>query len=388
MHGLLLCGASIARLGFRPPLRASGAQHCPERRQRRTVFFKPLICLLLALQGLAYAAPDEPSDASDPKVMHWLASAESALAAGRLIAPPEDNALGYLERVFAADPANSRAARMLDQLVLRFTTRDHTEYASQELARMKILEVVSSLARGDEGLGRAREPDILNEALRSSTVGKDRDGQNFRPAQDRVQLIRKYLRPQLAELKDCHVSLGLASLQLGDPAEAGRQRNAAADLVAQYQLQEEGRLGYLSQLLAQAKTPRTSYQWKNDVGRQRQPTERHADLARKYLRPQLKELKDCHIWLGLAALQLGDPAEAGRQQEAAADLVARYQLAAGGLNYLSQLLEELEAPKTSYGDESSGEAPRLSRGENPQVLYGEPPPASAPRPPYRAFGTF
>jgi formylglycine-generating enzyme required for sulfatase activity len=40
---------------------------------------------------------------------HWLASASSALDAGKIVEPPERNALHYLERVLASDPNNAMA---------------------------------------------------------------------------------------------------------------------------------------------------------------------------------------------------------------------------------------------------------------------------------------
>lgn len=213
MKCLLPGGAHRAKLGVRPPSHGLAQARRP-REHEWCIFFKLLICSLLALQGISYADL-KASDYASSKVTHWLSRAESALAGGQLIAPPGDNALVYLERIFAKDPASAKAAEVLNQLIARFVASNDAAHAPHELERMRILKAVR-------------------------------------------QLARKYLRPELVELKDCHVSLGLASLQLGDPAEAGRQQQAAADLVAQHQLKGEG-LSYLSQLLEQARTQRTAY---------------------------------------------------------------------------------------------------------------------------------
>lgn len=222
-------GAHRPRCGIRPQLRGPAAER-PFGRHALSVFFKVLICSLLALQGVSYAEPQH-SDHASPKVAAWLSRAELALAGGDLVSPPQDNVLTYLERILAQDPANSRAADLLNQLIARFVTSKDATHAPHALARMKILKAVSHMAHGEEA--------VVHDARDAGT-------------------LREYLRPELTELKDCHVSLGLASLQLGDPAEAGRQQEAAADLVAQYRLQEGG-LSYLSQLVKQAKPPRSSY---------------------------------------------------------------------------------------------------------------------------------
>src|SRR5215208_5084104 len=312
MKPLLLGGTQRSPRGVRPLLRGPAPERHP-RKHQWSIFFKLLICLLLALQDASYADP-KYSDHASSKLTRYLLGAELALGVDHLISPPEDGALRYLERIFAKDPANSRAAEVLNQPIARFLTSNDAVHAPQELARMKILKAVSSTARGDDA--------IAHHARETSTL-------------------------VASELRDCHVSLGLASLQLGEPAEAGRQQQAAADLVAQYQLKGGG-VSYLAQLLEQGKAPRTSYEWKRYAGQNHQSARINEDLVRGHLRRELTELRDCHVSLGLASLQLGEPAEAGRQQQAAADLVAQYQLKGGGVSYLAQLLEQGKAPRTSY----------------------------------------
>jgi hypothetical protein len=337
MKPLLLGGTQRSRRGVRPLLRGPASERHPKD-HRWSIISKLLICLLLALQGASYA-DSKYSDHVSSKVTRYLLRAELALGSGHLISPPEDNALGYLERIFAKDPANSRAAEVLNQLIARFLTSNDAVHAPQKLARMRILKAVSSMARGDEAIARhAKESSAL--------VASD--------------------------LRDCHVALGLASLQLGEPAEAGRQQQAAADLVAQYQLKEGG-VSYLAQLLEQGKAPQTSYEWKRYAGQNHQPARINEDLVRRHLRRELTDLRDCHVALGLASLQLGEPAEAGRQQQAAADLVAQYQLKEGGVSYLAQLLEQGKAPQTSYdkaASRSRGKAAQKSRAQQVHRVFG------------------
>jgi hypothetical protein len=259
MKCVLLRRAHHARPDVSSPLRRPASESHP-RGHQRSMILKLLICLLLALQEISYADP-KYNDHTSSKVSSWLLRAESALANGQLISPPKGNALAYLERVFAEDPANTKAASVLDKLIARFVASNYAIHAPQELARMRILEAVSTMARSNGTLAH----------------------------------------------------------------HAGK----AGMLIA-------------------------------------------------------SELRDCHVSLGLAALQLGDPAEAGRQQKAAANLVAQYQLDKGGLRYLSQLVEQIKAPRRSYdktASESRRKAPRISQGKAPQA-------SSSPRPTYRAFGTF
>ncbi|MBA2491242.1 MAG: hypothetical protein H0V34_05890 [Gammaproteobacteria bacterium] len=305
-----------------------------------------LICSLLTLQGLPHAEP-RYSDYVNTKMKRLLLRAELALASGQLISPPNDNALLYLERILTKNPTTPQAPELLNQLFARFMASNEAADHAPELARMKNLKAMGIKARRDE------------------------------------RLVRRVLRPALVELKDCRVSLGLASLQLGEHAEAGRQQRAAARLVVKYQM-EPGGLSYLSRRLAENQSSRASYEWKRYAEQTYRPTQARGEPVRKYLRKEFEKLKDCRVSLGLASLQLGDQAEARNLHKAAADLAARYQLKLTGVNYLAQLVEQGTGPPARAADKAASypgaHAPRTSQGDSPQTS----PSRDAPR----VFGTF
>ncbi len=314
--------------------------------RRRPILCKLLIYALVTLQGLSHAEP-KYSDYVNTKMKRLLLRAELALASGQLVSPPNDNALMYLERIVAKEPADHRAAELLNQLIARFKTSNEAAGPARKLARMRNLRALSSKARSDE------------------------------------RLIRRLLPPALTELKDCRVSLGLASLQLGEHAEAGHQQRAAARLVAKYQLKQGG-LSYLSRRLAENQSSQASYEWKRYARQTYQPGRARRELVRKLLRKELEKLKDCRVSLGLAALQLGDQAEAVNQHKAAADLAARYQLRLTGVNYLAKLVEQSGTPSANAPNKAASQpraqAPRTSPSDSPQN-------SPSPEPP-RVFGTF
>ncbi len=215
-------------------------------------------CTLLAASQISFAGPKNSEYASST-LTRWLLRAELALAGNQLVSPPKDNALVHLERVLAEDPNNLRAAKLLDQLIVRFTMNDGAADAPRSWARLKVLYYASSAANGNgAGVTGAPQESGLIRLGRATAKRPAAQMQHAERTDQKLQAlpqtVSKRMHRRLVELKNCRVSLGLAALQLGDTSKAGRQQKAAADLVSRHRLDDRG-LSYLSRLIRRGQTP-------------------------------------------------------------------------------------------------------------------------------------
>ena len=259
--------ASDSALGLKGRLNQSS-----ERQQ--TMLLRLLFCLMVVTPQISSAGPSY-SNYESSTITRWLLRAELALAGNQLVAPPEDNALAHLERVLAEDSDNRRAAKLLNQLIVRFTMSDGVTNAPRSWARLRVLHHASGPAYADNAgvtdalqkIDRTKRGGLSSTRLAAQTQHAERDNQQLDAL---ARTARERMHKRLVELKNCRVSLGLAALQLGDTTEAGRQQEAAAAIVSRHRL-DDGGLGYLSRLLERDQTQPSKFD--------EAPRDAHADTT-------------------------------------------------------------------------------------------------------------
>jgi hypothetical protein len=148
-----------------------------------------------------------------------------ALAGNQLVSPPRDNALVHLERVLAEDSNNPRAAKLLDQLIVRFTISDGATDVPQ-YSRLKVLHYATSAARGNDA--GVTDPVHKSDHTKGRATAKRSAAQmhaerNDQKLQALPKMVRERMHRRLVKFNNCRVSLELAALQLGGTSKAGRQ---------------------------------------------------------------------------------------------------------------------------------------------------------------------
>lgn len=223
---------------------------------RRSLLLIPLaaIVFLIAawepwtyLEGLLpdeHAVPVAPVNAGqDPAVLKLLDAAGLALSQGRLIDPPERNALELYRAALARDPTNRMARRGMDRVADELLVEAEQALTDQDLPRLASAVDAARSAQPDHPrlqffttqLERERERQAnAGQPLRaaSSAVGQALDSSAGRTTAGRVQglvlLANERMRSnRLVGDKDSAHSYLLAARRL-DPADPGVQQGIIA----------------------------------------------------------------------------------------------------------------------------------------------------------------
>jgi len=190
------------------------------------------------------AAPIAPVDAGqDPRVLKLLDAAGLALTQGRLIDPPERNALELYRAALARDPDNRMAHRGVDRIADELLAEAEQALTDQDLPRFASAVDAARSARPDHPrlqffatqLARERERQAkATQSLRAASmaVGQALDSSAMRTTAGRVQglvlLANERMRSnQLVGGNDSAHAYLLAARRL-DPADPGVQQGVTA----------------------------------------------------------------------------------------------------------------------------------------------------------------
>jgi len=221
---------------------------------RRSLLVLPLVLLVWgllewkpwerpadSLPGTA-TAPVAPTDAgNDPRVLKLLDSAGIALAQGRLVDPPGQNALELYRAVLARDPDNRMAQRGIDSVADDLLVEAERALMEQDVARLASAIDAARSARPDHPrlefftlqLERERERLASPAQIRaaSQAVGRELDASAAQSTAGRVQSLVQLANDRMRSNrlvggKDSAHTYLLSARKL-DPADPGVQQGIA-----------------------------------------------------------------------------------------------------------------------------------------------------------------
>ncbi len=231
-----------------PQLRSDGAG--VRRWARRSLLLIPLVLLawgILEWQPWNAAptvapttkpTPAAPIDSgNDPRVLKLLDAAGIALAQGRLVEPPGENALELYRAVLARDPDNSMAQRGIDSVADDLLVRAERALMEQDVVRLASAVDAVRSARPDHPrleffvaqLERERELQSRNQPRTvNAAVGRELDAASAQSTAGRVQSLLQLANDRMRSNrlvggKDSAQSYLLGARQL-DPADPGVQQ--------------------------------------------------------------------------------------------------------------------------------------------------------------------
>jgi protein TonB len=195
---------------------------------------------LLAKEETATAAPAaEPGQ--DPRVQKLLDLAGVALSQGKLVEPPEDNALELYRAVLARDPGNRVAQRGIDSVADELLVQAERALMEQDLTRLASAVDAARSARPDHPRLEFFRLQLERELARqgpapktpATTAAAGREAEAVAPetterVQSLVQLASDRIRAnRLVGGKDSAHAYLLSARKL-DPADAGVQQSVLA----------------------------------------------------------------------------------------------------------------------------------------------------------------
>lgn len=298
------------------------SQHHRRRLLRSTV----AVALLTA--AMASSAAD-----SAQELEQLIARAERAIAANRLTTPAADNAVAYLERALALEPGDSRAAALLEKVVVRYERLVDKALDRGERARLQ------SLDRALTFRDRAKRVIAKHGLSSAALAGMDENiaalGKPTRAEQ--ASTVVGGTDEMLKGLVDQHVALANAFLADKNVQEARWHAAQADALAGRYQMAAHG-LPELQQQLAMVE--------------ERAQAEVTADAStvpesHGATRERLTELAAFYVVSEHAAMAQGDVSAAVDHRKAAEDLVTQYGLSEEEVRNVSDQLEQVQIPSPS-----------------------------------------